>query len=41
VLLDVDQVRDVDDLLDLREVLADPEIVLNGSRHVSVCSLAL
>src|SRR5229473_2778248 len=41
VLLDVDQVRDVDDLLDLREVLARTEIVLDGGRHVSDRSLAL
>src|SRR5713101_3273758 len=41
VLLDVDQVRDVDDLLDLREVLARTEIVLDRGRHVSDRSLAL
>src|SRR5713226_8679555 len=41
VLLDVDQVRDVDDLLDLREVLARAEIVLDRGRHVSDRSLAL
>ena len=32
-LLDVDQVRDLDDLVDLREVLANPEVVLDHRRH--------
>src|SRR5205085_4017850 len=33
LLLDVDEVRDVDDLPDLREALSRPEIVLNLRHH--------
>src|SRR5690606_3075670 len=38
-LLDVDEVGDVDDLLDLREALADPEVVLDRRRHLAVAPL--
>jgi hypothetical protein len=34
VFLDVDQVGDVDDLGDLREVLPRAEVILDRSRHV-------
>jgi hypothetical protein len=40
-LLDVDQVRDVDDFLELREALADPEIVLDYRRHGVISLLGL
>src|SRR5205814_2875453 len=33
LLLDVDEIRDIDDLPDLREALASPKIVLNLRRH--------
>ena len=34
LLLDVDEVRDINDLPDLREALPSPEVLLNLSRHV-------
>src|SRR5204863_5973475 len=38
LLLDVDQVRDVDDLGDLRVVLPNPEIVLDDRSHLRCAS---